>query len=154
MIILSLPCLNALALAKLYVKSDSRGRHVEVPLLCYVNSTTCTPLRLLSCSVSFTNSASVSSESQTQEEFRGEDIFSPAHSASGFDYMDLRDEYTRECVVLWKHHSVIKFIIFCKILKKNIRFTYILDSLHTSEIVLTLYCFNIDDFGKKKNISQ
>lgn len=41
---------------------------------------------------------------------------------------------------------MIKFIIFFSVLI-NIRLSYILDSLHTTEIVQAFYCFNIDDFG-------
>jgi len=43
---------------------------------------------------------------------------------------------------------VIKIIIFCNV-PINIRLSYILDSLHTTEVVQAFYCFNIDDFGKK-----
>ena len=31
---------------------------------------------------------------------------------------------------------------------------YILDSLHTTEVVQAFYCFNIDDFGKKVKKNQ
>ena len=42
----------------------------------------------------------------------------------------------------------MKFIIFCNVLI-NIRLSYFLDSLHTTEVVQAFYCFNIDDFGKE-----
>ena len=48
---------------------------------------------------------------------------------------------------------MIKFIIFCNVLI-NIRLSYILDSLHTTEVVQAFYCYNIDDFGLKVKKNQ
>ena len=36
----------------------------------------------------------------------------------------------------------------------KIKLSYILDSLHTTEVVQAFYCFNIDDFGQKVKKNQ